>query len=191
MVEADLSSLQKTTSYEAEIEAIQSISAAFALLDQDAQGRVLCWISSRFAVQPNPDARPPHPNSSGARSPQDQGAGIRALGDSEAFEHPAELFEAARPKTDAERSLVLAYWFQVPQGASSFTSRQVNDELKHIGHGVSNITRALDALIDSRPALVIQLEKSGKTKQAQKKFRVTHEGIKRVQQLLTSAPEER
>jgi hypothetical protein len=38
---------------------------------------------------------------------------------------------------------------------------------------------------------VIQLEKSGKTQQAQKKFKVTHEGLKRVQLLLASTVEDK
>jgi hypothetical protein len=176
------------TAYEAELEALKEVSNAFAKLDEDARKRVWIWIASRFGIRDFGDS--PYekmvPNN-GQRGPAIEHEIRGAAPDSTAFQYPAELFDAARPKTDVEKALVLAYWFQVCQGNPSFSSRQVNDELKHMGHGVSNITRALDGLIDAKPALVIQLEKSGKSQQAQKKFKVTHEGVKRVQQMLTGS----
>lgn len=176
-------------SYDAEIDAMKTISSAFAELDASAQERVIAWLSSRFGISKAYADR----SADGSTSERAQGEDRERSGPQNLrqFDHAAELLESAQPKTEAERALVLAYWFQACQGAASFTSRQVNDELKDIGHGVGNITRAIDALIDSKPATVIQLEKSGKSKQAQKKFRLTHEGIKRVQQLLSKPGEER
>ena len=192
MLQQDEVPIAAETDFEAEIDAIKTISEAFARLDRDAQGRVLSWVSSRFGNQTIADVRLGARGSTASRTLASDDAGeARSTSASGPFNHPAELFESARPRTDAERALVLAYWFQVSQGATSFTSRQVNDELKHIGHGVGNITRALDGLIDCKPALVMQLEKSGKTKQAQKKFRLTHEGLKRVQLLLAGTEEGR
>jgi hypothetical protein len=176
-------------SYNAEIDAMKDISKVFTELDVPAQERVIAWLSSRFGITKGQADRPVSASATSElpHAEDRDRAGGQA---SKQFDHPAELFESARAQTDAERALVLGYWFQVCQGASSFASRQVNDELKHIGHGVGNITRALDVLIDSRPAAVIQLEKSGKSKQAQKKFRLTHEGLKRVHQLLSRPSEE-
>src|SRR5438093_685050 len=68
-----------------------------------------------------------------------------------------DLFDAATPKTDPERALIGAYWFQVVGGASDFQSQQVNEALKDVGHGVGNITDALSKLQRRKPALVRQV----------------------------------
>jgi len=169
-----------------EIEAMKSIAHQLSSLDTAARERVLSWVSSRFDIAlAFPVARVRTGMDVADRTTPASGSSSVANEGSPSFAHAAELFDATRPSTDADKALVLAYWFQACQGNAWFTSRQVNDELKHMGHGVGNITRALDSLIGSRPAMVIQLEKSGKSQQAQKKFKVTHEGLKRVQQMLT------
>ena len=189
MTTDEIAERRNVLGYDVEIDAMRDISTLFAELDEEAQERVMAWLHSRFGVRRGPsESLATASSSSAATSGERERASPQVSRTS--FDHPAELFEAARAKTDAEKALVLAYWFQVSQNAASFSSRQVNDELKHLGYGVGNITRALDALMETRPALVIQLEKSGKSKQAQKKFRVTHEGLKRVQQLLSRSLEE-
>jgi hypothetical protein len=92
----------------------------------------------------------------------------------------ASLCDLARPDTDAERALVAGYWLQCTQGQTEFTAQAVNDELKNLGHGVSNITNAFSSLKDQKPALVIQVRKDGTSQQARKKYRVTAEGKKAV-----------
>ena len=64
---------------------------------------------------------------------------------------------------------------------SEFDSQRVNSELKHLGYPVSNITRAFDRL---RPTFVQQTKKTGATRQARKRYRLTHEGRKRVEEML-------
>jgi hypothetical protein len=177
-----------SSSGDPEIEAMRGMTDLLKVLNSDAQERVLKWAQSRFGVAS--ERKRSDDEESAVAEPKPIRTGTGVLASPTSFDHPAELFEATRPKSDAEKALVLAYWFQVNQGATAFVSRQVNDELKHIGHGVGNITRALDTLVDSKPALVIQLEKSGKSQQSQKKFRITHEGLKRVQQLLSRGPDE-
>jgi hypothetical protein len=86
--------------------------------------------------------------------------------------------------------LVVGYWFQVHQGMKDFDSQRVNAELKNMGHGVGNITEAFTRLIDRRPQFVIQTRKSGTARQARKLYRVTNEGIKRVQSMLGGQHEE-
>jgi len=81
--------------------------------------------------------------------------------------------------------LVVAYWKQAIEGAESFEAFPVSKELKHMGHGVANITRALDVLIKSSPKLVLQVAKSGKSQQARKRYKVTREGIRRVQGMVS------
>jgi len=171
-----------------EIEAMKSIAHQLGSLDAAARERVLNWAANRFDIAVAfPVARVPTGVNVADRATPTAGHSSLSTESPQSFAHAAELFDATKPSTDADKALVLAYWFQACQGTTSFTSRQVNDELKHMGHGVGNITRALDSLIGSRPSMVIQLEKSGKSQQAQKKFKVTHEGLKRVQQMLTDS----
>ena len=90
---------------------------------------------------------------------------------------------------DSERALVAAYWFQYLGGVSDFDSATLNKELKHLGHQSSNITTALTSLMSKKPQLVIQTRKSGASKQARKKYKLTNEGIKQVQRMLRSEVE--
>jgi hypothetical protein len=90
------------------------------------------------------------------------------------------LFDLANPATDSDKLLVVAYWFQVVRGESELDSQSLNTELKHLGYPIGNITRAVSALSTTTPRLVMQIKKSGTTRQARKKFRLTVEGIKKV-----------
>ena len=96
------------------------------------------------------------------------------------------MFAAANPESGTDKALMVAYWFQVLNGQADVDSFDVNKELKHLGHGALNITRAFDHLMEAKPQLVIQKRKSGKAKQARKKYRVTAEGISRVKQLMAA-----
>jgi hypothetical protein len=53
-----------------------------------------------------------------------------------------------------------------------------------MGHRSKNITDRLGQLIDKSPALLRQVAKSGKNRQARKKYKLTDAGKKRVQALL-------
>jgi DNA-binding PadR family transcriptional regulator len=99
-------------------------------------------------------------------------------------------FAAASPKSDTDGELVGAYWLQISKGQADVDAQEVNRELKQLGHGVGNITRAFDHLMAAKPQLVIQTRKSGKVKQARKKYRVTEEGIARVNQLIAASRRE-
>lgn len=155
-----------------EINAMGKIAAALGPLDEPTRARVLQWASSRFRSASGP-APVNHANDSPTTP-----------GDTQRFETFAELFEVARPTTEREKALIAAYWEQVGQGEASFGSQTLNDALKHLGHGVGNITDALSALKDERPALVLQLKKSGSSKQARKTYKLTQEGVRRVQAML-------
>lgn len=96
----------------------------------------------------------------------------------------AELFDAASPTSNGEKALVAGYWLQVCEGAEGFDSQSANKELKHLGHGLPNITAALETLKKTKPSLVLQLQKSGKTQQARKKYKVTVAGLKKVEEMV-------
>jgi hypothetical protein len=166
-----------------EAAAIQQLTDCLAPLDEEARSRVLDWATRRYGSAIAAAAvsskvtetitahRPVHVgNSHASAAPPSESA----------YEHFADLYDAAGPQTDAEKALVGGYWLQVCGKADSFQSRDVNELLKNQGHPVGNITRAFDALRDSRPAFVSQLEKSGKTKQARKKLKLTTTGIRKV-----------
>jgi hypothetical protein len=76
------------------------------------------------------------------------------------------------------------YWLQVCQNSESFDGFSVNKELKDVGQGLGNITNAIDGLRSQKPALALQLKKSGKSQQARKTYKVTVPGIKAVEAMI-------
>jgi hypothetical protein len=164
-----------------EIEATMAVYEALQPLDEDAQQRVLEHVSGMLGVKvalksanskkasgETPDERPETEQSNGVAS----------------FETFGELFNAADPQTDADRALVAGYWLQVCKNAENFVGHGANKELNHLGHRVGNITAALSDLISRRPAPVIQLAKSGSSRQARKTYKVTKTGVDAVRDML-------
>ena len=152
-----------------ELDAMKQIAGALDGLDERERERVLGWAASRFelptalsrSAAPANDART-------AVAPRDF----------------AELYHAVDPEGDAEKALVAAYWLQEVNQVNPFDAQPLNDELKRLGYPVGNIARALGALGDGQPRLVIQVSKSGNTKQARKKYRLTAEGTRRIQSMI-------
>lgn len=157
-----------------ETRAIGEIATVVNGLEEDQRGRVIRYIVDRFKISGAPSA-PKRP---------DTGGPATAQGDQRSFEDFATLFDACGPNTDSLRALVGAYWVQVCQGNQGFDGQSVNKELKHLGHGISNITSALNPLIAQKPAYVLQLRKSGTAKQARKLYKVTEAGIKKVKTMI-------
>ena len=163
----------------AELDAMRTVAEALTGLEPDGVARVLRWASEKFGVSMRP--------SQAGRSslPADNLGGDQP--NAPTFSDLAELYTTASPKTDADKALVVGYWHQYGIGAADFDTQSVNTELKNLGYGIGNITRAFDALKDSRPALAVQTRKDGTTKQARKRFKLTNEGKKRVEMLCASA----
>jgi len=159
-----------------ELEAMKAIAGSLTGLDQEAVSRVLRWASERFLGRKT-EVTPPLP-------PPKFGAA-----DGAEFKHLADLFAAARPKTDARKALVVGYWHQYVMGEQDFDTQTINNELKDLGYGILNITRAFDALKQSVPALAAQIKKGGTTKQARKRMKITDQGKRTVEQMLKK-PEE-
>lgn len=160
-----------------EIEAMKKLAAALEPLDVAARQRALQWVVSRYRT---------------TRVSADINIGGHADigGDGESGEQPASfetfahLFEAASPRTESEKALVASYWAQVCENQASFGAQTLNTQLKDLGHRVGNITEALSALKSERPALVLQLKKSGTSRQARKTYKLSQEGVRRVQTML-------
>ena len=181
----------KQTATDVELDTIRKVYLALNALDQEAQQRVVEYVCSLLGFQA------PSTVSEKARNPDQRGKGLEegngpTVGETEkpgepaptGFSHLAELFEATSPKTEAEKALVGAYWLQVYGETEGVEGLSINKELKHLGQGVSNITRAIDVLKKRKPALMMQLRKSGKSKQARKTYRVTHAGVKLVREMM-------
>lgn len=167
-----------------EIDAMAAVATALGALDAEAQGRVLRYAAERYGQTVNV--------STGSRG---GGAAVGGSADSEVsdeeiadeapvYEHFAELFAKAQPKTDPDRALVAAYWLQALQGHSTWQAAALQTELKNLGHASGNITEALTSNMNKRPQRIIQLQKAGTTRQARKTYKVTHEGLVYVQGML-------
>lgn len=155
-----------------ELEAMKQVGAALQPLDEDAVARVLRWACDGYKVSVR--------KSVSAVSSQETGA----VSEPHIFKDLPSLFDAANPTTESEKVLVASYWLQEIQGKDSLDSFAVNSQLKHLGYPVGNMTKAFDALKYSTPSLAIQMEKSGKSKQARKKLKITTEGIRKVQAMI-------
>lgn len=152
-----------------EIEAMAKLKDVLTPLDEETREHVIRWAAERF----------------GLSSPRRRSALLSpAMGDDE-YEDLGSFFTQVSPSTDAEKALGVGYWLQAIKGQDTFDGGSINTELKNLGHGVSNITRAFDDLKGRRPALAIQVHKSGKAKQARKKYKITDAGAKKVRQMLS------
>jgi len=163
-----------------ELKAMAQIENALSGLTEEMRSRVLRWAGDRFGVA-----------FEGIRDKQGAASPDKEEKQTEATEYGelSEFYGAVAPSTEADRALVVAYWFQYKQGQEDFEAQQVNKELKHLGHRVGNITVAFNTLKKQKPALVVQTRKEGTTKQARKKYRVTVEGKKAVEKMLTQETE--
>jgi len=163
----------------AELTAMTEIAKALQPLDTDAVRRVLIWAGDRFnaGVSLGAPAVANDSNTNDADSSQNSDS-------QDDFTDVADLFAAANPRNDPQKALLVAYWFQKLNGQPDFESAAVNKELKHLGHGVANITAALSSLMTRKPQLVIQTKKSGSSQQARKRYKLTNEGVKQVERMI-------
>lgn len=167
-----------------ELAAMVQIENALEPLGEEERDRVLVWAASRFGVTISGPKRIMSKDSTIAD--QDDSVGETPPSSAEA-DSLAQFYDLASPSSDAERVLVVGYWFQFREGFQELEAQKMNTELKHLGHGIGNVTRALDWHKTQKPALMIQKRKEGTTKQARKKFILTNEGKKFVEKMLTRA----
>jgi hypothetical protein len=158
-----------------EIEAMRVVASALRNLDPAARDRVLRWTCEKYGGQQMGPGHAVRLSLLRQESPE------KSLEDGSA--DLADLYSICHPTTDAEKTLVVSYWLQESQNVSGIDAQKVNTQLKHLGHGVGNITRAFDKLMENRPQLMIQTKKAGTTKQARKTYRVTTEGKNMVEQM--------
>ena len=164
-----------------ELKAMQITYSAIKGLDDDAKKRLIDWLIGKFSLGVKKEIAQNFVSND-----------LRTENYNDIHEilsrsvQIAEIFGQLEPKTDSEKVLIVAAFLQENQGLAELTSRQINDELKHLGHGVSNITTSIGMLINKRPNMMIQTRKEGKSQQAQKKYKVTAEGFKMVMEMFKS-----
>ena len=169
----------------AEINAMKAVAEALQPLSANSRRGVLEWAGRFYGANTQSTAKITA-SVSGVLPQLTANSSVGAHAESPA--NLAELFSQARPGTDAEKALIAAYWFQKIEGHEDLDSFTLNSELTHLGHRLTNITRALSTLMLTKPALVVQTRKEGKTKQARKKYKLTVEGMRRVERMLLGAP---
>ena len=158
-----------------EIEALATISNALADLQQDAIQRILLWAANRYGVKlTRVDLKANNEDTEATKMNIE-------------FSELDDIIEAANPTRRTERILLVAYWLQVIQSNADFASQELNAKLKDMGHGVPNITSALNSLMKRKPALIRQVRKAGKSKQSRKKYRLTAAGKIAAKNMISSA----
>jgi hypothetical protein len=171
-----------------EIVALNTAYTALKDLAPDAIQRNINWLATRLGVSAIAKAptggRSPTPTETVATNNPD---GQTASGEFEKFATSADFLSQINEPTDKERVLAIAAYIQKKEPDKELTGFSINKELKHIGHGVANITSAIQTWVDQRPQLMIQIRKTGTTKQAKKVYKVTEEGMKSVRKRLSQA----
>ncbi len=134
-------------------------------LSEEEKIRALSWLTSKLGlngkVKQNINYKPLETSNNNFSS----------------FDSVVDLFAAANVQKDQEKVLLAAAYLQLKQNLTDITSLEINKELKNMGHKVGNITATISGLINKSPQLMIQTRKEGKSMQAQKKYKVTTEGI--------------
>ena len=148
--------------------------------EEAAVARIIQWAAARYGVTNIVSL---------AAVSAGSGTGNGRPGDGGEFEDLVDLFHAASPRTDPERALVGGYWITVGESQVEFTAQLVNSKLKDLGHGVGNITDAFSSLIKRRPSLVMQTAKTGTSRQARKRYKLTRAGLDQVSRMLQGEPE--
>ena len=168
----------------AELAAIQSLYDTLQPMSVEAQARVLKyvaeWLGIADVLRPIPPAKQQTILQQADKGNGDVTDPVKLA----KYATFAELFDSANPASNSDKVLVAGYWLQVCQNAESFDGQSANKELKNLGHGIANITNAVNGLKNQKPALALQLQKSGKSQQARKVYKVTVAGIKAVEAMI-------
>ncbi|HBU69744.1 MAG TPA: hypothetical protein DEE98_05110 [Elusimicrobia bacterium] len=162
--------------FEPELNAMNDILKALKELEPEAQERVVNWVTGKLNL----------PKASAILN-KGQKPKENIIEDNINNNTLAEVFAATNPNSDSDKVLVVATYIQNRDSKDELTGREINKELVHLGHGVGNITNAISGLMNRTPKLMIQTRKDGSTKQAQKKYKVTIEGLNAYKKMFGKA----
>jgi hypothetical protein len=166
-----------------EIKALGQIDAALKELEADEARRVLSWAVDKYDPTGELKQRV-QSNSKAGEADGSEHKDPKSDSDNGEYERISDLVDAASPQTIVDYVLVASYWFQVLGGKESVAAQEVNSALKDLGHGSSNITDSFTSLMERKPPHVRQVQKTGSTRQARKRYRITEEGLKAIARML-------
>ncbi len=166
----------ESTGASAELAAMQTIADALNPLDNGARKRVFRWAQDFFNFDYS-DIEAAISSSAPLEEP------ITSSGNS--FETFGELYSAVDPLTQEDKALTAAYWLQVVLGKESWQSADVQKELRELGYALTNVADSVASAVDKRPQRVIQLKKSGSSRQARKTFKLSDAGKKYIEEKLS------
>jgi hypothetical protein len=162
-----------------EIDAMSKVAEALKELENDARNRVLKWASDKYNVKFV--GRKSSDLDSNDKRDTDEAENDDLTNKYDTF---ADLYEDAAPTTNQDKFLVAGYWHQIVCGESNISSASLNKDLKDLGHGVTDISHKFDAFKSTKPQLIIQLKKTGTSKQGRKQYKLTKAGIDKVKEML-------
>lgn len=158
-----------------ELAAMGAVAAALQPLEEPERHRVLDWATKRFDFSPGSTRRVDR------REIHDSGGGDPQPGEFATF---ADMFEAARPSVAHDRALIAAYWLHSVDGKSQWASADANRLLKDVGERIPAINKAFAVLQERRPALVVQVKKTGNPVQGRKTLKLTAPGIRAAENMI-------
>lgn len=164
-----------------EIEAIVKSYEVIKDLDSASKKRVITWLVNKF------DLSGEIPSMNGGTSSLLAGKATQVVElpeDLTGFDTAESLYNQIATKTEPEKVLVVAAYLQEKLELTELGGRRINTELKRMNQGVKNITAAISSLTKKTPPLMSQNKKEGSSPQAKKKYHVTEEGIKKVNEAL-------
>lgn len=161
---------------EPEIEVMNEIYRSLKGLDENARQRVIKWIVDKYSITLIKHEE--------ADSEKTRRRIFAPYFEIKSFKSVTDIFSKARPKNDIEKVLIISAYLQETKLGSELTGREINKNLNLLGHGVRNITSTIGSLMHRKPQLMIQTRKEGKTRQAQKKYKVTAEGLALVTKMV-------
>ena len=167
-----------------EFEVIKVVHGALEPLDAEARTRVLTYIASRLGIDAQVVGVRVTPTKNGPDKEGKEEDFEKAAGEALTYSDFADLYAATNPRSESEKALVAGYWLQKCQGAEGFSGAAANKELTHLGHKVGSITNAINRIKNRKPSLILQLKKSGTSRQARKLYKVSHEGVKRIEEMV-------
>lgn len=96
----------------------------------------------------------------------------------------SRLVEAWRPEKRSDWALLSAYSLIKSGAGPDLTGQAINSILKNHGIKIAAVNKAINQNIQADPALMIQVKKSGSSRQGRKLYRVTTLGMRTVESKL-------
>ena len=154
-----------------EIQAMIKCGEILTHLQDATRARVVSWLNERFSCPPDTTQPPKNAHTSPPEPAHQAPANDEPL-----TEQFVAVFNRAAPETDSDKVVIAAWFVSEKQGEKEFTSYSIGQMLTAQGHHLSNVSQTVAQLVKKKPALLHQVRKSGKTKQARKLLSITEAG---------------